>query len=136
MSVDGILYEFFEEGPVREYLKIKSTDESDDALLRNVIGPSADKFVKLGLFPFADTFPLEADQHESGVSAAFKKAVGLYKLHNNNLDAAKMWDQLATDELKSLETALKAAHTGRTKMVIASQDYDTEDDILFSQRII
>lgn len=136
MSVDGTLFEFFEEAPVKEFLKIKQTDEADTILLRNIIGPAADKFVKNRLIPFADSFPLDTDQQESAVSASFKKAVSLYKGHINNFEASKLWKDMANEEIKDLENVLKANHTGRTRIVSASKDYDTEDDILFSQRII
>lgn len=135
MSVDGITFEFFEVAPVKEFLKIKQTDENDNILLRNIIGPAADKFVKNRLIPFADSFPLDADQQESAVGAAFKKAVSLYKGHINNFEASKLWKEMANEEIKSIEIALKAKHTPRTRIVISSQKYDTEDDVLFSQRI-
>lgn len=135
MSVDGTTFEFFEEAPVNEFLKIKQTDESDVILMRNIIGPAADKFVKNRLIPFADSFPLDADQQESAVGVAFKKAVSLYKGYNNNLEASKLWKDMANDEIKDLENALKSKHTTRTRIVALSQSYDTEDDPLFSQRI-
>jgi len=135
MSIDGTLFEFFIEPNVSKFLKIEETDEEDIILLRGIIGPSADKFVKNALKPFADSFPLAADLQGTAESAAFKKAVSLYKGYNNNTDAMELWKGMAQTDINELKTTLKASHAERTKLAVASQSYDTEDDILFSQSI-
>ena len=63
-------------------------------------------------------------------------AAAKYKKAKNNFDAAKAFMDDANEELKSMIIAFKSAHSPRTRLAIASQDYDTEDNILFSQRVI
>ena len=60
------------------------------------------------MIPFADSFPLDADQQTTAVAAAFKKAVSIYKGYNNNVEAAKLWKEMAEDEIKDLENTFKA----------------------------
>ena len=135
MSVDGLVYEFFDLQMTKDILNFKEDDELDDALLRGTIGLKAERWTKNNLTPYAAEFPLEQANQESAISIACTYAASQYKKHNNNLEAAKSYLEDAKEELASLIILLKASHTPRTRIVAASQDYDTEDDILFSQRI-
>lgn len=136
MSLDGIIFEFFDLAMTKDILKIKQDDDSDDQFLSGTIGIKAERWVKNRLFPFAESFPLSTENQESAISAACSFAAARYKKHNNNLESAKSFMEDAKEELNSLVTLLKASHTPRTRIVARSQNYDTEDDTLFSQRII
>jgi len=135
MSVNNLDFEFFDLAMTKDNLKIKQTDSTDDALLQGTLGLKAERWVKNNLIPYADSFPLLQEDQESAISAACNHASSGYKKHNNNFEAAKEFKEEAKDDLNSLILALKARPTTRTKIVAASQNYDTEDDILFSQRI-
>ena len=136
MSSEGnITFDFAEIPAIKDALKIKQTDEKDDILLKNTIAPAADKFVKGAIFGKADSFPLDSDIQEIAVSAATNKAASLYKAYNNNMDMAKFYKELANEDIQNLQKRLKDSHTARTRIVVSSPDYDTEDP-LFSQRIL
>jgi len=135
MSVNNLNFEFFDLAMTKDILKIKQTDSTDDALLRGTFGLKSERWIKNNLIPYADSFPLLQEDQESAISATCNHAAAGYKKHNNNFEAAKEFKEEAKDDLNSLILALKARPTTRTKIVAASQNYDTEDDILFSQRI-
>ena len=125
MSFSENGFEFFDLPMTKAILSILPTDDNDDVLLTQTIGFKAEKWVKASLFPFAASFPLDEDQQESGIAAACSYAASKYKLYNNNFEAATAFMKDANVELNSLITLLKASHTPRTRLVIASQDYDT-----------
>ena len=134
MSIDGINFEFFELSMTKGLLHIK--DDKDDALLRGTIGLKAERWVKNNLIPYADSFPLSQENQESAIGAACNHAASKYKIHNNSFEAAKSFMEDAKEDIKSLVLSLKATPTTRTKIVVSSQKYDTEDDVLFSQRLL
>lgn len=136
MSVDGIDFNFFDLPMSKVQCKIKLTDDTDDALLRGSLGFNSDRWIKNALVPFVDSFPLTGDKLDLAMSATSKHVAYQYKQRNNNHEGAKEILASAEKDLADLIKALKALPTTRTKIVIASQSYDTEDDILFSQRII
>lgn len=136
MSINGINFEFFDIAMTKDLLHIKQTDSSEDALLSGTIGLKAERWVKNSISGFVDSFPLSQEYQESAISAACSFAASRYKRHNSLLDAAKAFMDDAKEEINSLIKALKAIPTARSKIVAVSKDYDTEDDILFSQRLI
>lgn len=136
MSTDGISYEFFNLPMAKDLLKIKQTDDADNQLLRGTIGLRAERWVKNKLIPFADSFPLSQEEQEAGISAACNMAASLYKKRINNENGAKDFKEAAEEDINSLIAALQAKPTTRTTISVASMSYDTEDDILFSQRLI
>ncbi|MCH9657205.1 hypothetical protein K0U27_00685 [archaeon] len=136
MTSDKITFEFFDLNMTKDLLKIRQEDDNDDALLNGTIGIKADRWVKSQLFVYADSFPLDDELLELATGAACSYAVGKYKRHNNNRDASKDHLEDAKEEIATLAMRLKATPTTRTRIVARSQNYDTEDDPLFSQRII
>ena len=136
MSQD-LSFEFFDLAMTKDLLKILQTDNEDDALLQGTIGLRAERLVTNKLTPYATTFPLDdVDDQETAISAACNFAASIYKKRNGNKDAAQDFKDAANEDINSLIVAFKARHKPRTRIAIASQSYDTEDDILFSQRII
>ena len=133
-SIENINFEFFDLSMTKDLLKIK--DNVDDVLLRGTIGLKAERWVKNNLIPYADSFPLSIENQESAIAAACNHAASKYKVHNNNFESAKSFMEDAKEDIKSLIITLKANYTPRTRIVISSQKYDTEDDVLFSQRLL
>ena len=134
MSTVDLNFEFFNLPITKSILHI--TDNTEDAYLRGTLGLKAERWVKNNLSPYATSFPLSQENQESAISMACSYAAAKYKKANNNFEAAKSFMEDANEELKSLIILFKSAHSPRTRIVSASQDYDTEDDVLFSQRII
>ena len=129
-------YEFFDLEMTRDILKIRPDDHKDDILLEGTIGLKAERWVKNNLVPFAESFPLDQEDQETAISAACNHAAAAYKKRNNSAELAKLYLSDAKEDINSLIIKLKADHTPRTRIVAASQNYDTEDDVLFSQRLI
>ena len=129
------IFTYFDLAQVKDILKIRQDDDHDNILLRNTFGPQAERWIINQMTPFTDALPLEGDDLETAMGAANKYAVAHYKTHKNQLDASKEWMKMAKEDMVSLMIALKARHTGRTRISISSRDYDTETDLLSSQRL-
>lgn len=117
---------------VKDFLSI--TDNKDDTELNN-LKLDADQDIELQLRPFADQFPLTKEFLNAARRAGMFYVVSCYKDKLNNEKAAERFMKKFESKMKSLKDALKSVPTTRTKIVSASQSYDTEDDVLFSQRI-
>ena len=111
------------------------TDTNEDTLL-NSFKIDTNQEIEFRLRPFADSLPLTSDFFTYAKKAGVYYMVSCYKTKNYNFEAGNEFMKKFEKKLSFLIDALKAIPTTRTKLFMASQRYDTEDDILFSQRII
>lgn len=129
MSSNGLDFEFFDIAMTKDLLDI--TDDSDDILLSGTIGLKAERWVKNKLIPYADSFPLDKENQETGISAACNRAAAAYKKKHNNLEAAKMYREDAVEDIDLLILALRANPTGRTKRISVKTSFTSRR--LFAQ---
>jgi len=117
---------------VKNYLDI--TDNQEDSKLSDSI-KDANQEIDMRIIPFADAIPLTGIYLQQAKRAGFFYVVSVWKKKQNNFEAAKLDMEGFESKMISLENALKALPTTRTRPVAKSLDYDTEDP-LFSQRIL
>ena len=111
-------------------------DDTDNILL-NDYGDKANRKIDNLVFSLLDEIPTTDAEKitEELKQAAILDVAKRYKIKIKSFEAAKQYESDFNDIIKSVENRAKATPTGRTRIVAVSQDYDTEDDILFSQRI-
>ncbi|KKK92228.1 hypothetical protein LCGC14_2705030 [marine sediment metagenome] len=109
-------------------------DDQDDPILAGFI-KDANEDVELKLVPYSTQLPLEAG---TKVFKAAKRAALIYvrarwRERKKSFELAEKLDKNYETKITDLKKALEAEPTTRTKPVLHSLDYDTEDE-LFSQR--
>ena len=122
---------YFDGNDFKEIEKI--TDDLDDATV-NLLGRSSDSQIDNEVFPFADQLPLIEINLTTARSAALYYALSKWSAQNNNVEKATYYSTQYTNEIEKLVGKLKSQHTGRTRTVAVSRDYDTES-LLFSQTL-
>ena len=134
-SAENHTFTYFDLSQTKDILHIGKDDDEDDKILRNTWGPQADRWIINKMTPFAEQLPLQGDDLETVMGAANKYAASLYKLGNKSFEESRELKKFAVEDLDALFTALKARHVPRTRIVAASQSYDTETP-LFSQQTV
>ena len=119
---------------VKNELSIK--DDNDDTLL-NDYGKKSNRRIDNFVFAFLDTVPttVVAEITDDLKQAAILDVARRYKIKVLSFEAAKQYKEDFDNILESIKIRAKAEHAPRTRIVASSQNYDTEDDVLFSQRI-
>ena len=105
-------------------------DDQDDPILAGFI-KDANEDVELTLVPFADKLPLVAG---SKTFKAAKRAALIYvrarwRERKKSFELAEKLDKNYESKIKKLKLALEAEPTTRTKPILFSNDYDTEDEL-------
>ena len=117
---------------IKDFLDI--TDTLEDSMLGDLI-KDVNQEIDMRIIPFADAIPLDGIYLQQAKRAGFFYVVSCWKQEHNNPESATANMEKFEAKMVSLENALKALPTTRTKPVAKSLDYDTEDP-LFSQRIL
>jgi hypothetical protein len=101
------------------------TDQVDDVLLLNTLGPAADTDITAKLYPFSDSLPLTGDYLTMAQNSSIYKVAALYKARKNNKELADFYNGQFKATIENLITSLKANLNTRTKRVQVSTDYKT-----------
>ena len=117
---------------VKQFLKIENNNE-DDRLLEDLI-LDANQEIEIRLKPYADSFPLTEQFFSQATKAGMYHVNSCYREHAHNGEAADRLMKKFEKKMVTLIDALKAEYVPRTRIVAASNTYDTERS-LFSQTI-
>ena len=117
--------------------ELNINDDNDDTLL-NDYGKKANRKIDNLIFGFQSTIPtlISSEITDELKQAAILDVARRYKIKIKSFESAKEYENDFDNIIESIKIRAKAEHAPRTRIAVSSQKYDTEDDVLFSQRLL